>query len=79
MKKVKLAIIVPAIIVFFWGCAVITDYILSTKDMPPVFAWEIEVSDANVYHGIGYRILLDDGFAISPPDAKIKGYFYWGW
>ena len=78
-KKIKSVFIIPIIIVFLWGSAILTDYILSTKDMPPVFAWEIEVSDANAYQGIGYRIVLDDGFAVSPPDAEIKGYFYWGW
>ena len=78
-KKTKLFITIPVILAFLWGCVVLTDFIRSTKDMPPIFAWEIEVFDANVYHGIGYRIVLDDGFAIPPPDAEIKGYFYWGW
>jgi hypothetical protein len=58
---------------------VITDYIFSTKAHAPVFARSISVNDADIYRGIGYTIIIDDGFAVSPPDAELKGYFYWGW
>ena len=58
---------------------VVTDYIRSTRVEAPIFAHSIDANDADVYRGIGYYIVIDDGFAVSPPDAELKGFFYWGW
>lgn len=83
MKKIKNRTFIPIILIFavilFWMGIVITDYTLSTRVQPPIFAQKINASDADIYHGIGYTIIIDDGYAVAPPEAELKGYFYWGW
>lgn len=77
-KKRKLIISLPILVIILWSGMVIIDYILSTRVLPPIFAQSINASDADIYRGIGYTIIIDDGYAVSPPDAELNGYFYWG-
>ena len=80
MKKRKIIIALPILtITFFWLGMVITDYIFTIKAQAPFFAQSINANDADVYRGVGYTIIIDDGYAVSPPNAELKGYFYWGW
>lgn len=78
-KKLKRIIAIPfLVIIFLWVIMVTTDYILSTKVITPIFAQSVNASDADIYRGIGYTIIIDDGYSVSPPQAELKGYFYWG-
>ena len=83
MKKYKrkLIIILPVLLILlFWIGMVSIDYICSKKAQPPIFAQRINSAmDADIYQGIGYRIVIDDGYAVAPPNSELKGYFYWGW
>ena len=79
-KKRKTIIIFPILIIMLsWFCIVITDYVFSINAQAPVFARKIKAYDADIYRGMGYTIIIDDGFAVSPPDSELKVYFYWGW
>ncbi len=78
-KKIKLLIILSILMGILWVSMVTTDYLLSVKAEAPVFAQRINASDADIYHGIGYTVIIDDGYAVSPPDAELKGCFHWGW
>jgi len=78
-NKRRMIIALPILILLFWLSMVITDFTLSTHAKAPFFARQIDAYDADIYRGIGYTIVIDDGYAVSPPDAELKGFFYWGW
>ncbi len=82
MKKPKLKTaicVILLIVLLLLSCMILTDYILSTKAQAPIFARKIDAYDADIYRGIMYTIIIDDGYAVSPPGAELKGFFYWGW
>jgi hypothetical protein len=78
-KRLKIVIIIPIlVIILLWVGIVVTDYIRLVRIQAPIFAQKINASDADIYRGIGYTIIIYDGYAIAPSDAELKGYFYWG-
>lgn len=59
MKKLKIVLIVLAVIVVLWSGMLITDTVKSQNLSEPVFAKEIRVeadNDRIIYRGLGYTV-----------------------
>lgn len=78
-KKIRLLFLIPVILLILWGTMATTDYILSRKAEPPIFAVASHVTDADRYLGIGYRIIIHYEGPIGFPGEELQGDFYWGW
>ncbi len=59
MKKLRIVLIVFAVVVVLWSAMLITDTVKSHSFQEPVFAKEIRVEADNntiVYQGLGYTV-----------------------
>ena len=59
MKKLRVVLIIFAVIIVLWAAMLITDTVKSQNFKEPVFAKEIRVeadNDTIVYQGLGYSV-----------------------
>lgn len=75
-KKISIVILAIAII---WGGVTLTDYTLCKQAKKPIFAVPVVVTDCNMYHGLGYTIILRYDGAIGMSGEEMQGYFFFGW
>lgn len=59
MKKIKIVLVVCAVIVVLWSAMFVTDITRSNDFKEPLFAWEKEIAEDGLsgeYQGIGYTV-----------------------
>ena len=82
MKKRRAKSVIRIIVISLilcWGITVFVDYSLCKQIKQPIFSVRMNVSDTNIYWGLGYRIEIRyEGF-MGFAGEQLKGYFYWFW
>ncbi len=79
MKKLRIVLIVFAVVIVLWSAMLITDTVKSHNFQEPVFAWEKDVQPDDgsvIYQGLGYivntRHYTDENGETYPEYSEVK-------
>lgn len=78
-KTIKVVRITVVILLLCWCAMITTDYLLSLKAKPPIFAIASHIMDSDRYLGLGYTIFINYEGPVGFEGEELQGHFRWGW
>ena len=77
-KLIRGTRLITMFLIVCWGSMAAIDYERCQQVKSPIFAKPVEVTDCNMYQGIGYTITIGYGGPVGYPGEELKGLFTWG-